>query len=81
MNTFTLIQLTDQLLDCTVASPNGARYVVQVYDTRGKAGYNAVIQRIGSPETRPLDTYRPNISAAIADINNVLKRIGVEVVR
>ena len=79
--TYKLQSVSEHLLDCTVTSPNGARYIVQVFDTRTRAGFQVVIQRIGAPATRPLDCYRPNMSVAIAEINNVLKKIGVGVER
>jgi len=78
---YKLISVSPQLRDVTVTSPNGARYIVQVFDTRTRAGFQAVIHRVGAPSTRPLDCYRPNIGVAIAEINNVLKKIGVEVER
>lgn len=81
MKTFTLQRISDALLDCTVTSPNGARYVVQIYDTRTRAGFQAVIQRVGAADSRPLNRFAPNSAVALAEINNVLKRIGVEVIR
>lgn len=60
-------------------SPNGTRYIVQVYDTRLITGWEATIQQIGRAENRPVLAFVQSRQAAVDLINSVLRKIGVQI--
>lgn len=78
MKKYKLLKITDSLSDVTVQSPNGTRYVVQIFFARAGRKYEALIQQIGRPEYRPLQDWYETCTEAVEALNRVLRRIGVE---
>lgn len=74
-----IIEGERNLFDAMVTSADGTKYIVQIFDSRGRAGFEAVIQKVGRPECKPLFGYYLNRETALGAINMILKRIGVQV--